>query len=160
MFRPEALEHRARAEVPGGELRIGPRWADKVFWLLVLLVAAALAAGALIRIDEYATGLSAVAPDGRALLLVPDSGSGSLETGQRLELGTVETKVARIARRPLDPYEVQERFGIQVSGPSVVVGTDLTEPIPSGTGRVLVGTQPIIVALVPGLDSLFGGGDG
>ena len=66
-----------------------------------------------------------------------------------------------LAAGVLDPLRVRETFGVDVAVPSVaVVTTASTADLRVGTGRVLVGSQPVIVALVPGLDALFGGDDG
>jgi hypothetical protein len=157
MFRPEALEHRARSEVPGGVVRIGPRWADRAFWLLLVLVLAAFVAGTQIRIDRYATGPTAVTRNGRVLILVPASLAVALEPGGDAFLGSTQVRVTSIAHRALGPSEVGNRFGVDVAVPSVAVETSRPDRgSNSGTGRVLIGSDPVLVALVPGLDALLG----
>ena len=161
MFRPEALEHRANTQVAGGVLRAGPRWAERAFWLLLVLVVVALVAGTLIRIDRYVTAPSTVAADGRVQLLVPTTAARSLEPGRTVDIGGTSASVRSISPRELDPAQVKERFGIDVAVPSVVVTTTLTGGSAAvGTGRVLIGSQPLITALVPGLDALLGSDDG
>jgi hypothetical protein len=161
MFRPEALEHRAQTQVAGGVLRSGPRWAERAFWLLLALVVVALVAGTLIRIDRYVTAPSMVAPNGRVQLLVSATAARSLEPGRTVDVGGTEAEVKSISSRELDPALVKERFGIDVAVPSVAVTTTLTGGNAAvGTGRVLIGSQPVVVALVPGLDALLGSDDG
>ena len=142
-------------------MKAGPRWADRAFWLFLVLVVAAFAAGATIRIDRYATGPSTEAPDGRVVVLVPATFAGSLEPGARVELGGRVAEVTQVLGRTLDPIEVRETYGLDVAVPSVVVETSASRDSSGiGTGRVLAGSEPAIVALVPGLDPLLGGGDG
>ncbi len=51
LFREEALEHHARHRGPGDVLRLAPRWANRLYWLLLVLVAVGLAATWFVRID-------------------------------------------------------------------------------------------------------------
>ena len=161
MFRPEALEHRAKTQVAGDVVRAGPRWAERAFWLLLALVVAALVAGTLIRIDRYVTAPSTVGAYGRVRLLVPATAARSLEPGSTVDVGGTRAEVRSISPQELDPAQVKERFGLDVAVPSVAVTTTLTGGNAAvGTGRVSTGSQPVITALVPGLDALLGGDDG
>ena len=160
MFRPEALEHRASSQAAGGALRSEPRWADRAFWLLLTLVAVALIAGTRIRIDKYVTAPTATAPDGRVLILVPASVARSLEPGSPVSLGGVETEVSSISRGTLGAEQVKNLYGIDVTAPAVAVETTLRGNEVTGSARVVVGSDPVLVSLIPGLDSLLGDDDG
>jgi hypothetical protein len=51
LFRSEALEHHAGRPGGGDVLRLTPRWANRLFWILLVLVLAGLAASWLVRVD-------------------------------------------------------------------------------------------------------------
>ena len=60
LFRPEALEHRARRRGPGDVIRVAPRWTTAAFLVLLALFLVALGAGLTIEIDRYASGPTAI----------------------------------------------------------------------------------------------------
>lgn len=137
LFRPEALEYRQRPAEAGSVLRIGSRWTTWAFWTLLVLVIAGLVAATQIRIDRYVRGPVAASASGGAVALVPASqlsGEGAV----------------------LSPRQVEERYDIVVSVPSVPIPVD-RDIAAGGTAKVLVESEPLIVALVPGLKALFGG---
>ena len=161
LFRPEALEHRARAQTEGDVVRWGPRWTGWAFWLLLALVVVAVVAGSTIRIPRYAGGPTIQSPDGRLAIVVPEALAGEIAPGDRVELGNTSAEVTSLSARPLDPAEIERRTALKVGTPSVIVATSAAGNTPDpGLGRVRVGTDPVIVALIPGLGSLFGAADG
>lgn len=67
IFRPEALEHRARQRGPGDVVRVAPRWVGVAFYLLIGLFVVAVIAGLTIEIDGRPV-LIALIPGLEALL--------------------------------------------------------------------------------------------
>ena len=157
IFRPEAVESRARAQAPGGVVKLGPRWTRWAFWVLLGLVAAALVAGSQIEIKSWASGVTASDPGGRLVVLIPAGAASTVPPGRDVELGPASTKTVS-GNEILTPTEAQERYGVAVAQESLVVRTDLeaVEDIPA-TARVFLDSEPVLVALVPGLKALFGG---
>ncbi len=51
LFRAEALAHHAEAAAPAGVPPHTPAWLGRLYWLLLVLVAAGLAAGWWVRVD-------------------------------------------------------------------------------------------------------------
>ncbi len=54
IFRPEALHGRTAQPSPGAPARATPRWIGPAYWALLVLLAAGLTAGALIRVGVAA----------------------------------------------------------------------------------------------------------
>lgn len=52
IFRPEALLGRTAQPSPSAAARATPRWIGAAYWALLVLLAAGLTAGALIRVGE------------------------------------------------------------------------------------------------------------
>jgi len=160
IFRPEAVENRARLQAPGDIVKIGAGWTGRAFWALIVLVIVALVAAAQIEISRYATGLTATDPSGRVTVLLPATVASGAGPGDRVEIGGLHTKVGASVEAPLRPAEIERRFGVTVLEPSFVLPT--AAPWRQGTAptaRVEVGTEPVLVALVPGLKALFGEDD-
>lgn len=160
MFRSEALRHRARMRGPGEVVRIAPTWTSWAFYALLGLVAATLVAGSLIEIDRYATGITATDHEGRLIVLVPATVASQVAPGRPVELGRTTAEVVSSDGAVLSPSEVKERYGVDVAVSSVALMTSGTEAGAAlGPARVLVGSEPVILALIPGLDALLGGDD-
>jgi hypothetical protein len=161
IFRPEALEHRARAEAAGNVVRIGPRWTTGAFWALIVLAVGAIVAASQIHVDRYARGATATDDAGRVVILVPAALAPEVASGRPVDLGGARAEVVSSGHSVLYPSEIEDRYGIDVAVPSIPVTTSARagEETP-GTARVLVESEPVIVALVPGLKALFGGDDG
>jgi hypothetical protein len=157
LFRAEALEHRAQAQTPGNALRVGPRWTRWAFWALLVLVIAAIAAASLIDIERYATGTTAADDEGRVVVLVPAALAPDVATGRPVTIGEHAGKVVSSGGELLYPPDVKDRYGVDVAVPSValVTSTRAADTMP-GTARVLVESEPAIVALIPGLKGLLG----
>ena len=67
LFRPEAIAHQRSFRGPGKLLALGPRRDERLFWALVALVAAGVAAAGLVRIDGEPL-LTALVPQLRGAL--------------------------------------------------------------------------------------------
>jgi hypothetical protein len=160
IFRTEALEHKQRPEEHGGLVRLGPQWTTWAFWGLLALVAVGLIAAAQVHIDRFARGATASDDKGRVVVLVPAALAPEVAAGRPVDLGTTKATVVSSGRSVLYPAEVKDRYGIDVAVPSVPVVTSATAGgDTAGTARVLVESEPLIVALVPGLKALFGDDD-
>lgn len=160
IFRPEAVENRARIQAPGDVVRIGAGWTGKAFWALVVLVVGALIAATQIEISRYVIGLTATDAGGRVLVLIPEASAEGAGVGDRVDISGASTEVLTSSGPPHPPQEIEERFGVRVLDDSVVLSTSArwsqdTAPM----ARVRVGTEPVLVALVPGLKALFGDED-
>jgi hypothetical protein len=156
IFRPEALEHRSRGPTAGSVVRLAPRWATMAFYALLVLFVAGVVAAATIRIDRYATGTTAV-EGGRVVVLLPASLAPDVSAGNPVELGPEDARVQSFRNEVLYPSDARERYGVDVAVPSVaVVTTAETEDSPARSARVLVESDPVLVALIPGLERLLG----
>lgn len=163
LFRAEAVEHKQRPEEGGGVVRIGPRWTTWAFWILIGLFLLGLVAATRVHVDRYARGATAADPDGHVVVLIPAALAPDVAPGRPVELGgKASAVVVSSGRRVLYPPEIKRRYGVDVAVPSLAVTTSAAAgpTLVAGTARVLVESDPLIVALVPGLKGLFGGGDG
>ncbi|MDP9069210.1 MAG: hypothetical protein M3N53_12810 [Actinomycetota bacterium] len=160
IFRPEALQHRARQSGPGAVVRVAPPWTTAAFYVLVLVFLAALVAVTTIEIERYARGPVGSDEEGRVVVLVPAAAAGDVAAGQRVDLGGSSAQVVSSGESAIQPPQVRTRYGVDVATASVAVITSAeTSSTTSGSGRILVEREPVIVSLVPGLSSLFGDGD-
>lgn len=158
-FRAEALAHRARSRGPGGLIKLSPGWTNWAFAAVVTVFVGAVVAASVVHIDRRVPGV--VANDGgRVVVLVPAAQVPNVPGGNAVEVGDTEAEVASFEGEVLYPPDIADRFGVDVSTPSVVVVTTATEGTPGDRALVLVESEPLIVAFVPGLKALFGDGDG
>lgn len=160
IFRPEALEHRARQRGPGDLIRVAPRWTSWAFYALVAVFAGALVAGFVVDINRYARGPTTVATDGRVVVLLPAALAPQVAAGQPVDVAGTMGEVVSSLPGVLYPPQIARRYGAEVAAPSVAVVTSL-EGAAAGEGiaRVLIEREPMIVALIPGLDALLGDED-
>lgn len=157
IFRPEALEHRARQRGPGDVIRVAPRWVGLAFYLLIGLFVVAVVAGLAIEIDRYARGLTASDARGRVVILVPAALAPDVAPGSRVEIGDDRAGVTSVGERILYPPEIRETYGLEVLAPSIAVVTSAqASSPPAGSARVLIEREPALIALVPGLAALLG----
>ena len=159
LFRREALEHRARQKGPGDVVRVAAPWVTVAFYSLLVLFAAAVVAGTVVEIDRYAQGITANSPDGRLVVLLPATQAPDVPEGARVEIGAATGEVVSADGTVLTQIQVWNRFGVEVQVPSVVAVTTVEGVSGGGSARVLIERQPVIVALIPGLQSLFGDSD-
>jgi hypothetical protein len=169
LFREEALRSREAQPPPDGTTRVSPRWIAGAYWALLVLVAAGLAAGALIRVGEVARG-PAVVRGGTVEAVVPAVFASDLHPGMPLELtlpGHSPVTVAVTATGPqvADAAAASSLLRIPVSGagptPGALLVVRATAPHraadgAAGTATVQVGSQPLIVTLVTGLGTADG----
>lgn len=146
--------HRSRPEIGGSVVRVGAGWSTGAFWALVLLVVFALAAATQLRIDRYEVVPTARGDDGRLVVLVPAPLAADLIAEGRIEVAGDSTRIVSESGSALDPDQVAERFGVLVTGPSTALVTEARGI--AGQTRIRVGSEPVLVALVPGLAGLFG----
>ncbi|HWL66507.1 MAG TPA: hypothetical protein VNP73_11080 [Actinomycetota bacterium] len=159
IFRPEALEARARVQTPGDVVRLGATWTTWAFWGLVALVAVALIAATQIEIRSFATGPTSRLGR-RVAVLVPGPAAAEVVKGSSVLIGGREARVIAAGGRPMSTALVERRFGVEVDEPSVLIVTSARATASAtGIARVEVGSDPVIVALVPGLRALFGDDD-
>lgn len=137
-------------------MKLGPSWTRWAFWVLLGLVVVALVAGSQIEIKSWASGVTASDAGGRLVVLVPAGAASGVPSGRDVDLGATSTGVVS-GNEILAPTEVQERYGVVVAEETLVVTTDLeaAEGAPA-TARVFIDSEPVLVALVPGLKALFG----
>ncbi len=158
LFRPEALEHRARQRGGGDVIRVAPRWTSAAFYLLLGLFVVALAAGLTIEIDRFVQGPTATDDEGRLVILLPSALAPDVGVGRPVDVGEVDAEVVTTDDTVLYPPDVQEIYDLEVSGPSIAVVTSAAGG-ETGSARVLIEREPAIVALIPGLKALFGNDD-
>jgi hypothetical protein len=175
IFRDSALEaYRRRTNkdvVP--RLVTGPIAA--CFWLLLaMLVGAALLAWA-VRVPAYVPASGKLERDTRAVLFVPPDEAARVRPGQpvRGQIGSsgryVRGAVERVATDVVGPDLARARYRFAdasdvVMQPSIPVAVRLAEDLPRRayagsrlTAQVEVGSERLL-ALLPGLGELFGGG--
>lgn len=90
IFRREALEAYAVRGRHGDVIRISPRWVDWAYWLIVAVVAAALAYTALAQIARYSSGPAVVRVANRSEVtahLGATVAAVAVASGQRVEAG-------------------------------------------------------------------------
>ena len=146
--------HRSRPETGGNVVRVGAGWSTGAFWALVLLVVFALAAASQLRIDRYEVVPTARADDGRLVVLAPEPLAPDLIARGHVEVAGEATTIVSGRAPALDPGQVADRYGVLVTGPSIPLVTEARGI--AGQSRIFVGSEPVLVALVPGLAGLFG----
>jgi hypothetical protein len=137
-------------------VRFDPRWTSWGFYLLAALLGAAVVAAALVDIDRYASGAAATDDAGRVVVLVPASLASDVKPGSPVVLGTQDVVVTGTEETVLYPAEIRRRFGVIVSVPSIAVLTSATGLEGPSSGRVLIESEPVLFALIPGLKALLG----
>lgn len=156
VFRSEAIGARDRRSGPGDVLRVAPGWTTWGFYALLVLVAAAIVAASVVKIDRYARGPTAIAGDGQVVVLLPVTFAPNVAEGSRVHLDDATAEVVRTSDVVLSPSQVRQRYSVDVTTPSVTVATSATDTEPGSVARVLVRSGSLIVQFVPGLESLLG----
>jgi hypothetical protein len=165
LFRQEAVEHQRRRSSPADLVRLSLRWPKVGFWLVLACVAGIVIAASVTRVERVALAIALVEEDGSVTALLPEgqgvppgvgSGAaylpadGSGENEVRIE--SVEESV------PAD--EAREAFpglALAINGPVTILRTSQVGAVEDfGQLRVRTGSEPVIVAFVPGLRELFG----
>jgi membrane fusion protein (multidrug efflux system) len=89
-FRQEAIEYHAGERREGALLRLSPGWTRWSYWLLVCMLVAAAAYGAIARVHEYASGPAVIRVEGRLDLTAKFDGTVatvSVQPGQHVAEG-------------------------------------------------------------------------
>jgi len=176
IFREEALRSRDAqpppARTPRPQRPEPPRWIAAAYWALLALLAAGLAASLLIRVGNVASG-PAVIRDSAVQAVVPAAFAPDLHPGLKLELtrpGRAPVTVVLTATGPevADAKAASTLLRTKVSAPGPLLLIQATVPQraapgtagTTGTVSVQVGSRPLIIALVTGLASGDGAGDG
>jgi hypothetical protein len=166
IFREEALRSREAEPTPARTPRRTPPWIARAYWVLLALLAAGLAAGALIRVGEVARG-PAVIRGGTVEAVVPAAFSSDLHPGMRLTLtlpGRSPVIVTLTSTGPevADAAAASSYLRTPVTGTGPAPGALLVVRAAApkgarqgatGTTSVQVGSRPLIVTLVTGLAS-------
>ncbi len=140
IFRTDALEHRTQRAERGDVLRAAPPWTTWAFYALVGVFIVGIILASTIRLDRAVLGIAALDDSGRVVVLRPVGSLGDIAPGQVVQLGGISAEV--------------------VSFDGTVVVTSATGDRGVGmTARIIVGSDPAITALVPGLRTLLGGED-
>lgn len=136
-----------------------PRWTGWAFYGLVAMLIALLACVSLIRIER--STLAVPAEGGGVIVgIVPASRSAGIAHGDVVRTGSSTASVLSVSDRVLSPAEVAERFGVEVDLPSIAVTTSASvEALQRRSLEIVSESEPAIVALIPGLSNLLGGGD-
>lgn len=165
LFRQEAVEHQKKKATAADLVRLSVGWAKAGFWLVLVAVVAIVVTASIVRVERVALALAMVQDDGTVTALMASGqgaapvdgstavflpGEGNDEREVRIE--SVEESV------PAD--EAREQFpalSLAIGGPVTVIRTSELRDI-SGIGRLRMktGSEPVIVAFVPGLRELFG----
>jgi len=173
IFRPEALEFRARGrETPGGVLRLRPRWLRASYWLLLAFVLAGALLAAVVRAPASSTGPAVVdARDGTFSALVPAAAAPELP---RARSAYVEVPGGRVAIEVRASQLVQadgvSRGGLPAATqPSILLSGRVVSRPRDGLGRGsrIAGQITVVLAgralggmLVRQFDSMLGGAGG
>jgi len=89
-FRPEAVAAYKARKDEGGALRLAPRWAAIVYWVLIALVTIGVAYLCVARINDYAEGPAVVLAEGQEPVVVRAAGTVSeirVAAGDRVVAG-------------------------------------------------------------------------
>jgi hypothetical protein len=184
IFRAEALALRAGRPTAGETLERAAPWVEPVFWVLLVICAAALGLCMTATVPEYASGPARLDSE-RAIVIaaVPSRFQRALKPGQALTFTTTNDRpiggmtVESITSDILDPVTAQRLLLPEVAtdGDMRVVVIARARPVTREaprnaptTGRatvlrgradVRIGSQPILFAFVPGLRRLVDRGD-
>ncbi|MBV9762787.1 MAG: hypothetical protein JO340_19670 [Acidobacteriaceae bacterium] len=163
LFRQEAIAYRFRRwNHQGVLLKSAPAWLRRTYWLIAVILAASLAYMSTARIDETATGPCVARPykaGFEAVAALPASYAPRISRGMHVRLkwsGFGDSHevaiIDRIDREPGGPvmvhavlphanFEAARRFYLYKDGLL-------------GEAQLTVGSQPMIVGLLPGLKYL------
>jgi hypothetical protein len=163
LFRQEALESQRRRSAPADLVRLAS-WPKKAFWVVLLCVAAIVVAASVARVERVALALALV-EDGAVTALLPEGQGAPPEEGTDAAYlpadggREVEVRVEAV-EASVPAEEARERFpglALAINGPVTVLRTsDVGAGEDFGQLRVRTGSEPVIVAFVPGLRELFG----
>lgn len=184
IFRAEALAVRAGRSTAGEPLEGAAPWVEPVFWVLLVVCAAALGLCMTAGVPEYASGPAGLDSE-KALVVavVPSRFERALKPGQALTFTTTNRRpiggmtVESISSEILDPMTAQrlllpevatsgDRRVVVIARARPLTGEAPREALRTGQAAVLrgradvrIGSEPILFAFVPGLRRLLDRGD-
>lgn len=166
LFRQEAVDYQKKRATAADLVRLSVGWAKAGFWLVLAAVIAIVAAASVARVERVAVALGMVEADASVTALMPaGQGPAPVDGSTATYLpadGGAEQRVGVVSVEEEVPAdEARERFpglSLAIAGPVTVVrttelGSDGSE---FGQLRVKTGSEPVIVAFVPGLRELLG----
>ena len=165
LFRQEAVEFQKRRASPADLVRLSLTWPKTGFWLVLLCIVALVVAASVTRVERVALALALVEDDGTVTALLPEGQGAAPETGSAAAYlpanggREVDVRVESVEESvPAD--EAREQFpglALAIAGPVTILRASAAgEPGDFGQLRVRTGSEPVIVAFVPGLRELFG----
>lgn len=165
LFRQEAVEHQRRRSSPADLVRLSLRWPKLGFWLVLACVAGIVVAASVARVERVALAPAMVEDDGAVIALLPAGLGAAPEVGARAAYlpadgsGENDVRIEGVEESvPAD--EARDSFpalALAINGPVSILRTSPVEDVEDlGQLRVRTGSEPVIVAFVPGLRELFG----
>lgn len=165
LFRQEAVEYQKKKATAADLVRLSVGWAKAGFWLVLVAIAATVVTASIARVESIVLAPAFVEDDGSVTALMPaGQGAPPVEGSTATFLpgdGTDQREVRVVSVEEAVPAdEARKRFpglALAIGGPVTVVRTDeLGDAARLGQLRVTTGSEPVIVAFVPGLRELFG----
>ncbi|MDQ3982004.1 MAG: hypothetical protein M3271_04915 [Actinomycetota bacterium] len=166
LFREEAVQHQKKKASAADLVRLTVGWAKAGFWLVVLAVVAIVTAASIVRVERVALALAMVEDDGTVTALLPAGQGAAPENGTTATYLPADQSPDRRARvvsveEAVPAERAREEFpglALAIAGPVTIVRTSaIDSEADFGQLRVRTGSEPIIVAFVPGLRELLGG---
>ena len=180
LFREEALQRYVRAREFGDVLRLPPRWTRLAYPLVLGVALAASLMLVIVDVGRYARGPAVVRVDGAGfvlLALLPPSFIPELRPGMplRVELAGypqagLAVVIEHLGDQAVGPAEARRALGtaaadaVEIPGPVVLARATLPGPMfraldgehrfhdgMVASAEVTVGSEPLIVSLLPGL---------
>ena len=165
LFRQEAVEHQKKKATAADLVRLSVGWAKAGFWLVLVAVVAIVVTASVVRVERVVLAPAMVEDDDTVTALMPaGQGAAPVEGSIATFLpgdGTPKHDVrVESVEEAVPADEARERFprlSLAIGGPVTVVRTGELDGNPGlGQLRVKTGSEPVIVAFVPGLRELFG----
>ncbi|MFN2587054.1 MAG: hypothetical protein ABR613_02890 [Actinomycetota bacterium] len=163
LFRQEALEYQRRRAAPADLVRLSS-WPRKAFWVVLLCVAGLVVAACVAKVERVGLALALV-EDGAVTALLPEGQGAPPEEGSDAAYvpaaggGEIDVQVESV-EASVPAEEARDRFpgvALAIDGPVTILRTT---PVDAGGDfgqlRVRTGSEPVIVAFVPGLREIFG----
>lgn len=145
LFRPTAVEHRARARTTGRVLAWRDVRAARAFTALLALLALSVAGAALVPVEESATGTVYVGQGrGDAVVLLPIGAAARLKVGQAARV-TIDREIATRVTAVEAP---RTENGVTYAVARVTIPAGGAA---KGKAVVVLARHPLAVALLPSL---------
>lgn len=165
LFRQEAVEYQKKKASAADLVRLSAGWAKAGFWLVLVAVVAVIVTASIARVQRVALVLAMVDEDGAITALMPAGQGAAPAEGSNatfLPAGGTDERDVRVVsvEEGVPADEALEQFpnlALAIGGPVTVVRTsEVDGGADLGQLRVETGSEPVIVAFVPGLRELFG----